>query len=129
MVTGPTGNINYHPQGFPQIASPLVDASSGRIQQAWLQLLIALWNRTGGGPGGQGPTGPTGETGPTGPTGPSGPTGATGATGPTGPTGDTGSTGPTAAGGGGVLPLVNGDLPGPSPIADPYGQYIGVPLA
>lgn len=28
----------------------------------------------------------------------------------------------------GTLPLVNGDLPGPSPIADGRGQYIGVPL-
>lgn len=28
----------------------------------------------------------------------------------------------------GMLPLVNGDLPGPSPIADGSGQYIGVPL-
>lgn len=29
---------------------------------------------------------------------------------------------------GGVLPLVNGDLPGPSLIADPSGQCVGVPL-
>lgn len=28
----------------------------------------------------------------------------------------------------GVLPLVNGDLPGPSFLADPYGQTIGCPL-
>jgi hypothetical protein len=34
----------------------------------------------------------------------------------------------SAPGIGGMLPLVNGDLPGPSPIADDKGQYIGVPL-
>jgi len=28
----------------------------------------------------------------------------------------------------GMLPLVNGDLPGPSAIADDLGQFIGVPL-
>lgn len=28
----------------------------------------------------------------------------------------------------GVLPLVNGDLPGPSAIADDLGQFIGVPI-
>jgi hypothetical protein len=28
----------------------------------------------------------------------------------------------------GMLPLVTGDLPGPVAIADPYGQFIGVPL-
>ena len=84
-----------------------------------------------------GPTGPTGATGPTGPTGATGArgatgatgatgsAGATGATGPTGPTGATGATGPSATG---VLPLANGDLPGPSLIADPFGQCIGVPI-
>lgn len=36
--------------GFPQIGSPFVN-EGGRINQAWLQLLIALWNRTGGGMG------------------------------------------------------------------------------
>ena len=111
MVTGP----NVFPQGFPQIGSPFVELHAGRIQQAWLQLLISLWNRTGGGPGSLGPTGPTGTTGPTGI---SGPAGLTGATGPTGG-GD---------GEGGVLPLVNGDLPGPALIADPLGQCVGVPL-
>lgn len=35
---------------FPNIASKLVLAG-GEIDQAWLQLLIALWNRTGGGEG------------------------------------------------------------------------------
>ncbi len=35
---------------FPNVASRLVD-QGGRIDQAWLQLLIALWNRTGGGIG------------------------------------------------------------------------------
>jgi hypothetical protein len=34
----------------------------------------------------------------------------------------------TATAGNGMLPLVNGDLPGPSLIADPYGQCIGVAL-
>lgn len=29
---------------------------------------------------------------------------------------------------GGLLPLVNGDLPGPTLMADPYGQCIGVPV-
>lgn len=38
-------------QGFPQIGSPFVDPLTGRIQQAWYQLLVALWNRTGGGGG------------------------------------------------------------------------------
>jgi hypothetical protein len=38
-------------QGFPQITSPLVNPETGRIDQAWMQLLITLWNRTGGGSG------------------------------------------------------------------------------
>lgn len=38
-------------QGFPQITSPLTDSRTGRLQQAWFQLLIALWNRTGKGVG------------------------------------------------------------------------------
>lgn len=43
------------------------------------------------------------------------------------------ATGGGGGGGGGgsssgMLPLVTGDLPGPVPIADPYGQFIGVPL-
>jgi hypothetical protein len=33
--------------GFPQIGSPFTD-KEGRINQAWLQLLITLWKRTGG---------------------------------------------------------------------------------
>jgi hypothetical protein len=37
-------------QGFPNVSSQLVDGS-GQIQQAWLQLLIQLWNRTGGASG------------------------------------------------------------------------------
>ena len=32
--------------GFPQVSSPFVDGNR-RIDQAWLQLLITLWNRTG----------------------------------------------------------------------------------
>lgn len=35
-------------QGFPQISAPFVDPSTGQIHQTWLQLLIALFNRTGG---------------------------------------------------------------------------------
>ena len=34
-------------QGFPQIGSPLV-GQQGNILQPWLQLLVTLWNRTGG---------------------------------------------------------------------------------
>ncbi len=37
-------------QGFPNVSLPLTD-DKGQIQQAWLQLLIALWKRTGDGPG------------------------------------------------------------------------------
>lgn len=33
-------------QGFPNVSSPVVD-DRGFIQQAWLQLLISLWTRTG----------------------------------------------------------------------------------
>lgn len=33
--------------GFPQVHSPFVD-DTGHISQAWLQLLITMWNRTGG---------------------------------------------------------------------------------
>lgn len=39
---------------------------------------------------------------------------------------DDDSIGPGDAGG--MLPLVNGDTPGPSAIADDKGQFIGVPL-
>lgn len=38
-------------QGFPQIGLPLV-SQNGTITQTWLQLLISLWQRTGGGQGG-----------------------------------------------------------------------------
>jgi hypothetical protein len=38
-------------QGFPQINSPLVDPKTGTVTQVWLKLIIALWNRTGGGTG------------------------------------------------------------------------------
>lgn len=38
------------PVAFPTPSSPLV-GKDGRINQAWLQLLITLWNRTGGGIG------------------------------------------------------------------------------
>lgn len=46
MATGATGTN----QAFPQIYSPFVD-QRGIIQQAWLQLLISLWVRTGSGVG------------------------------------------------------------------------------
>jgi hypothetical protein len=35
-------------QGFPKVSEPIVDPKSGLINQTWLQLLITLWNRTGG---------------------------------------------------------------------------------
>lgn len=38
------------PQGFPKVEAPLVN-KNGLIQQVWLQVLINLWNRTGGAPG------------------------------------------------------------------------------
>jgi hypothetical protein len=37
-------------QGFPQIQSPIADGN-GKLQQAWYQLLVSLWNRTGAGTG------------------------------------------------------------------------------
>lgn len=37
-------------QPFPQIVQPFVN-EHGVINQSWLQLLIALWNRTGSAPG------------------------------------------------------------------------------
>lgn len=43
-------------QPFPQIPAPFVDPATGVINQTWLQLLIALWNRTGGPSGGGGST-------------------------------------------------------------------------
>ena len=46
-MTTITGNPQ---QGFPKIAAPFVN-DDGTINQVWLQLLITLWNRTGGGPG------------------------------------------------------------------------------
>lgn len=42
-------------QPFPQIPAPFVD-EHGVINQTWLQLLITLWNRTGGSSGGGGST-------------------------------------------------------------------------
>lgn len=41
---------------FPQIPAPFVDPATGVINQIWLQLLIALWERTGGASGGGGST-------------------------------------------------------------------------
>jgi hypothetical protein len=38
-------------QGFPNLDQVFTDPKTGRIQQAWLQFLIALWNRTGAAPG------------------------------------------------------------------------------
>jgi len=46
-MTTITGNPQ---QGFPKIAAPFVN-DDGTINQVWLQLLITLWNRTGGAPG------------------------------------------------------------------------------
>ena len=43
---------NNPQQGFPQISLPFV-TQTGNITQTWLQLLISLWNRTGGGSGQQ----------------------------------------------------------------------------
>lgn len=40
-------------QGFPNLSTPFVN-SSGFIQAAWSQLLINIWNRTGGGISGNG---------------------------------------------------------------------------
>lgn len=38
-------------QGFPQVGSPIADPKTGRVTQPWYQLIIALWNRTGGSSG------------------------------------------------------------------------------
>jgi len=38
-------------QGFPQISAPFVNPENGQIHQTWLQLLISLFNRTGGSSG------------------------------------------------------------------------------
>lgn len=38
-------------QGFPQLAQRFVDPQTGILQQPWYNFLLALWNRTGGGPG------------------------------------------------------------------------------
>jgi|ERR1700742_1927490 len=46
--------VTTQQQGFPQIGAPLVNPTNGIINQTWLQLLIALWNRTGGASGGGG---------------------------------------------------------------------------
>ena len=35
-------------QAFPQGSAPFVNPSTGTINLAWMQLLISLWNRTGG---------------------------------------------------------------------------------
>lgn len=40
------------PQGFPQISAPFVDLATGQINQTWLQLLISMFQRTGGPSGG-----------------------------------------------------------------------------
>ena len=39
-------------QGFPNISQPFVD-QDGKINQAWFQLLISLWTRTGAAQGAQ----------------------------------------------------------------------------
>lgn len=38
-------------QGFPQINAPIADPKTGRATQPWYQLIITLWNRTGGSSG------------------------------------------------------------------------------
>lgn len=38
-------------QGFPQVSLPFVNPTTGIVNQTWYQLLIALWNRTGGAQG------------------------------------------------------------------------------
>lgn len=43
------------PSNFPDVGAPLSDPQTGRISAVWLQLLIALFNRTGG-TGGSTPT-------------------------------------------------------------------------
>lgn len=46
----PVNAVTNLSQGFPQIKAPFVNTDD-TINQVWLQLLIALWNRTGLGPG------------------------------------------------------------------------------
>lgn len=46
-------------QGFPQINTPFVDPTNGRITQSWFKLILSLWNRTGAGQGQSSPYVPT----------------------------------------------------------------------
>lgn len=39
-------------QGFPNVSIPFVDINTGVLKQPWMQLLISLYTRTGGGSGG-----------------------------------------------------------------------------
>ena len=43
--------MSNNSQGFPQVGLPIA-GPNGQITQTWLQLLISLWQRTGGGQGG-----------------------------------------------------------------------------
>lgn len=40
------------PTNFPDVGAPMVDPKTGRLSMAWFQLLLALFNRTGGTAGG-----------------------------------------------------------------------------
>jgi hypothetical protein len=44
------------PTNFPDVGVPLVDPKTGRLSMVWFQLLIALFNRTGGTSGDSGST-------------------------------------------------------------------------
>jgi len=46
-----SGNTSNNEQGFPVSNAPIVDPRTGMLTQPWLQLFIALWNRTGGAQG------------------------------------------------------------------------------
>lgn len=45
-------------QGFPQITAPVVDLSTGQLNQVWYQFFVTLFNRTGGPSGGNNPLTP-----------------------------------------------------------------------
>lgn len=42
------------PTNFPDVGAPMVDPKTGRLSMAWFQLLLALFNRTGGTSGSSG---------------------------------------------------------------------------
>lgn len=43
-------------QGFPQIGAPLVEPSTGQLNQIWYQFFVSLFMRTGGASGNAGDT-------------------------------------------------------------------------